>query len=77
MKNYVVGCFFLLCGLQSQAQEYVPMLNGTNEWKVTNCFFGCITDTYFTDGDTLVDGLNYKILDGYHYISRSFCCMKT
>ncbi len=27
---------------------------------------------YFTNGDTLVDGKTYKVLDGYHYISRTF-----
>lgn len=47
-------------------------MDNFNEWHVTNCHYGCLTDIYFTDGDTIVDGLNYKILDGYHYISRTF-----
>ncbi len=55
-----------------QAQDYKPLLDNTNEWHVTSCYFGCLTDVYFTDGDTLVEGNNYKILDGFHYISRSF-----
>ena len=48
------------------------MLDDYNEWQVTSCYFGCITDAYYTDGDTIVDNFNYKILDGYHYISRTF-----
>ena len=55
-----------------QAQDYKPLLDNTNEWHFTNCYFGCLTDVYYTDGDTLVNGDNYKILDGFHYISRSF-----
>jgi len=64
-------CLFLsLTALH--AQTYTPLLDTTNEWQFTNCYFGCLTDIYYTDGDTLVAGQNYKILDGYHYISRTF-----
>jgi hypothetical protein len=35
-------------------------------------FFGCITDRFYTNGDTVVDGIDYKVLDGFHFISRSF-----
>ncbi|MBC7641201.1 MAG: hypothetical protein H7174_02495 [Flavobacterium sp.] len=31
-----------------------------------------MTDVYFTKGDTLVNGFNYKILDGYNFQSRTF-----
>ena len=65
-------CILLFIGMIGYAQEYKPMLSNLNEWKVTNCNFGCLTDTYFTDGDTIVDNVSYKILDGYHYISRKF-----
>ncbi len=61
-----------LGGSALNAQNYKPLLDNTNEWHFTNCYFGCLTDIYYTDGDTLVAGNNYKILDGYHYISRSF-----
>lgn len=61
--------FFIL---QNFAQQYRPMLDQLNEWHFTTCYFGCQTDVYYTDGDTLVNGKNYKILDGYHYISRTF-----
>lgn len=48
------------------------MLDQWNEWHLISCYNRCLTDIYYTDGDTLVDGKNYKILDGFHYISRSF-----
>ena len=54
------------------AQDYKPLLDNINEWHVTTCYYGCLTDIYYTDGDTIVDGKNYKILDGYHFISRTF-----
>jgi hypothetical protein len=63
---------FMLAAGPLLAQPYEPLLNSQNEWQFTTCFSGCITDMYHTDGDTLVGGLNYKILDGYHYISRTF-----
>ncbi|WP_203295822.1 T9SS type A sorting domain-containing protein [Luteirhabdus pelagi] len=62
----------MLIGKTVYAQDYTPLLNNYNEWQVTTCFSGCITDAYYTDGDTIVDGQHYKILDGYHYISRGF-----
>lgn len=52
-------------------QNYRPLLGNLNEWHFTTCYFGCITDVYYTDGDTLVNGKTYKILDGYHYIHRN------
>jgi len=62
----------LTCCNLVNAQNYKPLLDDTNEWNFTNCYFGCLTDIYYTDGDTLVAGNNFKILDGYHYISRDF-----
>lgn len=73
MKIKLVAVVIFLVGyFNVTAQEYVPLLDSYNEWKLSVCFFGCLTDTYYTNGDTLVDGTSYKILDGYHYISRSF-----
>ncbi|MDC7995503.1 T9SS type A sorting domain-containing protein [Altibacter sp. HG106] len=71
MKKYVF-IIVLLFTYSLQSQEYVPLLDQFNEWQFTTCNSGCLTDIYYTDGDTLVDGLSYKILDGYHYISRGF-----
>lgn len=62
----------LVSGFGLFGQSYNPLLGNINEWQFTTCYFGCLTDIYYTDGDTLVDGKTYKILDGYHFISRSF-----
>ena len=48
------------------------MLDHESEWQLTVCNNGCITDVYFTDGDTTYNNYNYKILNGYHYISKTF-----
>jgi hypothetical protein len=70
--KYFIGFLLVMIFYTGNSQTYVPMLNDYNEWQVTTCYFGCITDAYYTDGDTIVDNFNYKILDGYHYISRTF-----
>ena len=56
----------------SFSQNYKEMLNKQIEWQLTVCNNGCITDIYFTDGDTSFNGYDYKILNGYHYISKTF-----
>ena len=48
------------------------MLDHSSEWQLTVCNNGCITDIYYTDGDTTYNNNNYKILNGYHYISKTF-----
>ncbi len=48
------------------------MLDHDSEWHLTSCFTGCVDDVYYTDGDTIYYGKNYKVLNGYHYISRTF-----
>ncbi len=63
--------FLFLTGLSASSQSYTPLLDDLNEWQFTSCFSGCVTDVYFTDGDTLVNNKTYKILDGYHYINRN------
>lgn len=72
----VIKYFLLFVLLSSSrkfhAQAYEPLVNQLNEWHFTTCFSGCNTSVYYTDGDTVVDGDTYKILDGYHYISRTF-----
>ena len=70
MKKRLNFLFFIFSTLLF-SQDYVPLLDDYNEWQVTNCYFGCLTDVYYTDGDTITDGHNYKILDGYHFISRT------
>jgi len=70
LKKLLFGLIF--CAGNLFAQEYKPLLGDVNEWQVTYCHSGCLTDVYYTDGDTIVDGISFKILDGYHYISRTF-----
>lgn len=70
MKNSFLFCM-LITAFASFGQAYTSMLGEGNEWHLTSCFFGCITDVYYTDGDTLVNGKTYKILEGYHYINRN------
>ncbi|WP_338376012.1 T9SS type A sorting domain-containing protein [uncultured Flavobacterium sp.] len=70
MRN--LSLLFLIIFNYSFSQTYTPLLDQTNQWHFTSCNFGCITDVYYTDGDTLVNGVSHKILDGFHYISRTF-----
>jgi len=70
----VLFFIFVFCSNQQdiKAQGYKQILAQFNEWHVTSCFFGCITDVYYTDSDTVINGFTYSILDGYHYINRNF-----
>lgn len=72
MKRILLFSIFYVFGFNLYSQAYTPLLDNLNEWHVTSCFSGCLTDVYYTNGDTIVDGKNYKILDGFHYISRTF-----
>ena len=65
-----VFIFLFSFSLINQAQTYKPLLDKYNEWRITYCFAGnCSGDTYFTNGDIQNGGYQYKILDGYHFIS--------
>ena len=73
MKHILLVIVFLVLNVKlCLSQPYQSMLAESNQWHFTTCNFGCLTDVYYTNGDTIVDGLNYKVLDGYHYISRTF-----
>jgi hypothetical protein len=72
MKYIFTSFAAFFFSLSAIGQDYTPILDHRNEWHFTTCFFGCFTDKYYTDGDTLVNGKMYKILDGYHFISRTF-----
>jgi hypothetical protein len=72
LKRSLILLAILLMPLTSKSQSYIPMLDGVFEWHLTSCFSGCLTDVYYINSDTTVQGVNYKILDGFHYISRSF-----
>ena len=71
-KLLLIILVLVLNGKPCLSQPYQPMLATSNQWHFTTCYSGCLTDVYYTNGDTLVNGENYKILDGYHYISRTF-----
>lgn len=72
MKQRLLIASFFFFGISVFSQNYKPLLDRLNEWHVTTCYYGCHTDVYFTDGDTIVNRKTYKILDGYHFISRTF-----
>lgn len=72
MKKSFILLMLTCFSFNGYSQEYKPLLDNFNEWRFTTCYFGCFTDFYYTNGDTLVDGLPYKVLDGYHFISRTF-----
>lgn len=75
MKNLLRTVFISLVWvyfLPIHSQNYIPILGESNRWSVTNCFGGCMTDTYYCSSDTTISNLDYKILDGYHYISGNF-----
>ena len=71
MKKSLCILLLFLSNL-AHCQQYKPLLDTYNQWSVRYCFSGCSTDIYYTNGDTIVDAMNYKVLDGYHYISRGF-----
>ena len=64
--------FFLIASVNVIAQTNYSMLSHSSEWHVTYCSNGCITDIYFVNSDTIFNGKNYKVLDGYHFISKTF-----
>ncbi|MDX1350089.1 MAG: T9SS type A sorting domain-containing protein [Putridiphycobacter sp.] len=72
LRSFILLFFLIFSGIKLTAQVYKPLLAQFNEWHVTNCNNGCITDVYYTDADTVINGLTYSILDGFHYISRGF-----
>lgn len=67
-----IKIYFLLIATFSYGQSYRPLLDNSNQWHFTTCNSGCLTDLYYTNGDTIVNGLNHKVLDGFHYQSRTF-----
>lgn len=67
--------FFLIMAFSTEcfSQSYIPMLGETsNTWHAVSCFGGCGIDSYGTAGDTIIDGYEYRVLGGYHYIQGNF-----
>ena len=55
LTGFLIAVFAIFGQAKIHSQQYEPLLNGFNEWHFTNCYFGCLTDTYFTNGDTIVN----------------------
>ena len=64
--NKKILLLFLLSCMNMFGQAYIPLLDNQNEWHFTNCYEGCLTDIYYTNGDTIVNNKTHKILDGFH-----------
>lgn len=64
---YTVLWFSLLFSKHVNSQSYIKLINNYSEWHVTTCNSGCLTDKYYTIGDTLINNLHYSFLDLYHY----------
>ena len=67
IKLVLAGLFFVSFSKTIRSQAYISMLKAPSEWHVTTCNSGCITDKYYTIGDTIINGLHYHFLDKYHY----------
>ena len=73
MMRILLLCCFLFIQTTVYSQSYIPLLNQKNEWHLGYCDENdCYKDVYHTVGDTIVNGNTYKVLDGYHYISKTF-----
>ena len=70
--KFICILFFFMIFQKTFSQTYNEMLSNDIEWQVTSCYNGCKTDIYFLDGDTIYNGYNYSILNGYHFISKTF-----
>lgn len=62
----------MLLSKRGFSQNYQTMLDQGAEWHLTWCDEFCKTEVYYTDGDTTHNGHVYKVLNGFHYISREF-----
>jgi len=70
MKKAVLVIMVFLSYFYGRGQAYIPMLDAYSEWHVTGCYTGCLTDHYYTIGDTTIDGKDYTFLDLYHYMKN-------
>jgi hypothetical protein len=70
MKKAAIWILLYLSTFNTRAQSYMPMLDSYSEWHITGCYTGCLTDFYYTIGDTTIDGMDYKFLDLFHYMKN-------
>ncbi len=62
MKNYILILSTLLLSNITYSQEYFPLVEENKTWYVISSFFGGNERTYIhkCEGDTLIEGKNYK-----------------
>jgi len=72
IMKFISIFIFLISFQKTFSQSYNKMLSNNIEWQLTSCNNGCVTDIYFIDGDTTHNSFNYSILNGYHFISKTF-----
>lgn len=72
MRKIILLLSLILSSALHAQNTYRPLLDSYNEWQITSCYFGCQDDVYYTAKDTTINGKNYHVLDGFHYISNSF-----
>jgi len=62
-KILILVTVFLLGSNYLFSQNYVPMLGESNEWYTFHPYVEASeTFVYYTNGDTIVNGRNYKII---------------
>lgn len=68
MRKLCVALLILLGTGLLKAQPYQPLVTQTKQWFIRSYEFGIpIYDFYYAQGDTLINGLSYRFLHGYHY----------
>jgi len=72
MKKNLFFCYYFFSFLFVSSQTYHSILLDHPEWHLTSCNNGCVTDIYSLSGDTVYNNQTYKVLDGFHYISKTF-----
>lgn len=67
-----MALIILFVSMVVNSQPYQPLLETDNQWHFTTCYNCCLTDIYYTNSNTIVNGLPHKTLDRYRYNSRMF-----
>jgi hypothetical protein len=68
MKNFLLLISFVLIAHLTQCQDYIPLLEGNPIWKVYGIDNSQISEDsntnieYRLEDDTLIDGMNYRVL---------------
>lgn len=57
--------------LLAMPQKYTVMLGDTSLWNLTAFHFGYQNDSYYAAGDTAISGMDYKFLNGFHFMRNA------